>query len=192
MTAYGYARVSTRGQARDGNSLEVQRKALAGDGCDEVVEETYTGTTTDRPELDRLLARMRAGDSLVVTKLDRIARSTVQGCSLVRGLIDRGVSVRVLNMGGVIDDTPMGRMVVSVMFAMAEFERDMIVERTREGRELARTRPGYRDGRPPKEVDPALLAEHQRRVGAREESVAEACRAVGVGRTKWYELRSAA
>lgn len=192
MAVYGYARVSTRGQARDGNSLEAQERALVAAGCEEVVSEAYTGTTTDRPEFDRLIGRVESGDTLVVTKLDRIARSTIQGCSLVRELIARGVSVRVLNMGGVLDDTPMGRMMVSVMFAMAEFERDMIVERTAEGKAVARQREGYREGRPRKEVDPEVLAEHVGRVRRREETVAEACAACGIGRTKWYQMTSAA
>jgi DNA invertase Pin-like site-specific DNA recombinase len=187
MTAYGYARVSTRTQERDGNSLASQREALLEAGCDEVVCEAFTGTTTDRPLLDALLGRLEDGDSLVVTRLDRIARSTVEGCSLVRDLVSRGVTVRVLNMG-VLDSSPVGKMLVSVMFAMAEFERDMIVQRTAEGREVARQRPGYREGRPPAEVERDVLLAHAAAVRERSETVADACRACGVGRTTWYRL----
>lgn len=187
---HGYARVSTRGQQRDGNGLEAQREALMAAGCADVACEAYTGTTTDRPAFQRLLERLEPGDTLCVTKLDRIARSTVEGCTIVRELIDRGVSVRVLNMG-TLDDTPVGRMMVSVMFAMAEFERDMIVQRTQEGRAVARQRPGYREGRPRKAVDVQLAAEHRSRVERGSESVAEACSALGISRSTWYRMAGA-
>ncbi len=185
---YGYARVSTRGQERDGNGLEAQRERLTEAGCSVVIEEAFTGTVTDRPKLNALLALLSEGDTLVVCKLDRIARSTVGGCTLVRSLVDRGVSVRVLNMG-TLDATPVGKMMVSVMFAMAEFERDMIVQRTQEGKAVARRRPGYREGRPPKRLDPALFAEHVALVDSGVEEMADALTALGIGRTKWYELR---
>lgn len=184
---YGYARVSTRGQQRDGNGLEAQCGQLEACGCSEIVREVFTGATTDRPELDRLLGRLADGDTVVVTKLDRIARSTVEGCTLVRSLISRGVTVRVLNMG-TLDGTPVGKMMVSVMFAMAEFERDMIAQRTQEGKAVARQREGWREGRPPKEVAEPLLMEHMALVSARRESVDEACRALGVGKTTYYRL----
>ncbi len=78
---YGYARVSTRLQATDGNSLEAQRKALEAAGAKKVFEEAYTGTTTKRPELEKLVSLLQAGDTLMVTKLDRIARSLVRDWS---------------------------------------------------------------------------------------------------------------
>ena len=186
---YGYARVSTRGQQRDGNGLEAQVSQLEAAGCTEIVQEAYTGTTVDRPRFDALLASLESGDTLVVAKLDRIARTTVDGCALVRSLIDRGVTVRVLNMG-TLDDTPVGKMMVSVMFAMAEFERDMIVQRTREGREVARQRPGYREGRPTalSRLDLAELERHRALVASGEETVAAACSELGIGRTTWYKM----
>ena len=188
---YGYARVSTRGQQAYGNSLEAQREALLAAGCDEVVEEAFTGTRIDRPKLDSLMARLTEGDTLVVTKLDRIARTTVGGCTLVRDLIDRGVTVRVLNMG-TLDASPIGKVMVSVMFAMAEFERDMIVQRTTEGKAVARHREGYREGRPPKSVDPSDWARHRQMVSERSETVREACASLGIGKTTWYKLAGAA
>ena len=189
MTTYGYARVSTRGQQRDGNGLRAQRAQLLAAGCSEVAEEAFTGTTTDRPEWDALLARLREGDALVVTKLDRSARTAMGGCEAVQSLLDRGVTVRVLNMG-TLDSTPVGRMMVTVMFAMAEFERDMIVQRTREGREVARQRPGYREGRPRVEdrVDASELARHRELVAAGEETVNTACASLGIGRSSWYKM----
>lgn len=146
---YGYARVSTKGQARDGNSLEAQKTALRNAGATEIVSDAYTGVVTDRPELDRLLHRLEDGDTFMVTKLDRIARSVTNGIELINGLNDRGIKVHVLNMG-LMDNTPTGQLVRNVMLAFAEFERSMIMQRTREGREIARTKPGYREGRPKK------------------------------------------
>ena len=146
---YGYARVSTKTQAKDGNSLEGQKKALIDAGATEIFEDAFTGTITDRPQLDLLLSKLESGDTLVVTKLDRIARSAVEGSKLVQSLIDRGVSVNVLNMGK-MDDTPTGKLICTIMFAFAEFERDMIVERTQEGRAIARKNKDYREGRPKK------------------------------------------
>lgn len=146
---YGYARVSTKGQARDGNGLDVQRTALEAAGAEVVYEEAFTGTKKDRPELSKLLDDLQSGDTLVVTKLDRIARSASQGAELVKGLLGRGVTVRILNMG-VLDDSPAGKLITTVMFAFAEFERDLIVERTKEGKDVARIDPNYKEGRPRK------------------------------------------
>ena len=146
---YGYARVSTKGQARDGNGLDVQRAALKAAGAEVIFEEAITGTMKDRPELTELLHVLKSGDTLVVTKLDRIARSASKGAELVKGLLDKGVTVRILNMG-LLDSTPAGKLIMNVMFAFAEFERHMIVERTQEGKALAKTDPDFREGRPKK------------------------------------------
>lgn len=146
---YGYGRVSTRGQAKDGNSLEVQEKALKENGAEVVYLDAFTGTKIDRPELDKLLDVLREGDTLIVTKLDRIARTATQGTELIQSLLDRGVVVHVLNMG-LMDNTPTGKLIRNVMLCFAEFERDMIVERTQEGKEIARLNPDFREGRPKK------------------------------------------
>ena len=146
---YGYARVSTKGQARDGNSLEAQTQELMAAGASEVVSDAYTGSVTDRPELDRLLHRLKKGDTFMVTKLDRIARSVTQGIELISGLNERGIKVHVLNMG-LMDDSPTGRLIRNVMLSFAEFERSMIMQRTREGKAIARTKAGYHEGRPKK------------------------------------------
>ena len=146
---YGYARVSTKTQAKDGNSLEGQRQQLLDTGATEIYEDAFTGTTTDRPSFDKLIAKISKGDTLVVTKLDRIARSASEGSKLVKELLNRGISVYVLNMGK-MDDTPTGKLVCTIMFAFAEFERDMIVERTQEGRAIARKHSNYHEGRPKK------------------------------------------
>lgn len=144
---YGYARVSTKGQAKDGNSLEAQEKALLEAGATKIYADSFTGTKTDRPEFDKLLMQMKEGDTLVVTKLDRFARSMTQGSELVSELIDRGIKVYILNIG-IMDNTPASKLIRNVFFAFAEFERDMIVERTQEGKAIAKQKDDFREGRP--------------------------------------------
>lgn len=146
---YGYARVSTKGQARDGNSLEYQEQELRSAGAEKIFTDTYTGKVTERPELEKMLQLLQEGDTFVVTKLDRIARSVVAGSELIDELSSRGIKVNILSMG-MIDDTPTGKLLRNVMLSFAEFERDMIVQRTQEGKAIARTKPGFRDGRPKK------------------------------------------
>lgn len=146
---YGYARVSTKGQAKDGNSLEAQEQALKLAGATVVYADAFTGTKANRPELDKLMAVMQSGDTVVVTKLDRIARSATAGIEMIQGLLDRGIVVHVLNMG-LMDNTPTGKLIRNIMLAFAEFERDMIVERTQEGKQLAKQNPDFREGRPKK------------------------------------------
>jgi DNA invertase Pin-like site-specific DNA recombinase len=94
-------------------------------------------------------------DKLIVTKLDRIARTAITGFETVKGLLDRGVSVHVLNMG-LIDNTPTGRLILHIMLSFAEFEREMIKERTAAGKAIARQKPGYKEGRP-KQITPEIL-----------------------------------
>lgn len=146
---YGYARVSTKGQAKDGNSLEVQEKSLKEAGATKIYADVFTGTKTDRPEFDKLIAEIREGDTLVVTKLDRFARSMSQGSELVSELIEKGIKVYILNIG-IMDNTPASKLIRNVFFAFAEFERDMIVERTTEGKTIAKQNPDFKEGRPKK------------------------------------------
>lgn len=146
---YGYARVSTKTQAKDGNSLEVQEDILRGAGASEIYKDAFTGTVIERPQFDKLMAKIEDGDTLMVTKLDRIARSASEGSKMVQEMIDKGICVHVLNMGK-MDNTPTGKLICQIMFAFAEFERDMIIERTQEGRAIARKHPNYHEGRPRK------------------------------------------
>lgn len=146
---YGYARVSTKGQAKDGNSLEAQEKALRESGANEIYVDAFTGTKTDRPEFDKLMYKIQKGDTLIVTKLDRFARSMTQGSELVSDLVEKGIKVYILNIG-VMDNTPSSKLIRNVFFAFAEFERDMIVERTMEGKAIAKQNPDFREGRPKK------------------------------------------
>lgn len=141
---YGYARVSTLHQ-----DLEAQLNALGKEGCEKIYKDKFTGTKTDRPQFNKLLQELKAGDTLVVTKLDRFARTTADGINTIKGLFEKGIKVHVLNMG-LVEDTPTGRLILSVMLAFAEFERDMIVERTQEGKAIAKQRDDFREGRPKK------------------------------------------
>lgn len=143
---YGYSRVSTKLQATDGNSLESQQQQLMDAGASVIYKDAFTGTKSDRPELDKLKNVLIPGDRVIVTKLDRLARSTEDGLSLVKEWMERGISIHVLNMG-LIDNTPTGRLILTVMLAFAEFEREMILERTQEGRSIARLNPDYKEGR---------------------------------------------
>lgn len=161
---YGYARVSTKGQAKDGNSLQAQEKVLKEKGAQIIYKEAFTGTKSNRPELTKLLEDIESGDTLIVTKLDRIARSASQGMEIINGLIEKGVTVNIINMG-VMDNTPTGKLIRGVFLAFAEFERDMIVERTSEGKEVAKARckengKKFIEGRPQKfdqmQIDNAL------------------------------------
>lgn len=146
---YGYARVSTAGQKKGGNSLDEQKAILTAAGADEIITDIFTGTKLDRPEFTKLLSRIQPNDTLYVTKLDRFARTAAEGSTLVKELVNKGVNVEILNMGRA-DNTPMGKLMIQVMLAFAEFERDMIVERTQAGKAIARNKGIRVDGRPNK------------------------------------------
>lgn len=142
MARYGYARVS--GMSQD---LEAQIQELYERGeCDEVYAEKYTGTKKERPEFQCVLSKLKEGDTLVVTKLDRFARSAVDGITIIKDLMNHNINVHILNMG-VVENTPTGRLILSILSAFAEFERDIIVERLNEGKEFAKQRGDYREGR---------------------------------------------
>lgn len=148
---YGYIRVSTAKQANDGNSLEAQENQLLENGIpkENIFKDVYTGVKADRPNFTKLLKILKDGDTLVVTKLDRFARSMIEGSKIVNELIEKGVKVHVLNIG-MMDNTPNSRLIRNIFFSFAEFERDMIVERTQAGKEIAKQDPDFKDGRPKK------------------------------------------
>lgn len=137
----GYMRVSTSEQ-----SLDLQRDALERAGCERLFEDVCSGSVTNRPGLTRALDHVRSGDALAVWKLDRIGRSLQHVVQLVSGLRDRGVGLKVLT--GEIDTTSStGRLVFGIFATLAEFERDLIHERTMAGLAAARAR-GRHGGRP--------------------------------------------
>ncbi len=180
---YGYARISTKKQI-DGNSLENQRELLKkfgaeqifedtftgfsknrpeldklfsilknGDtlicakldriellkkfGAEQIFEDTFTGFSKNRPELDKLFSILKNGDTLICAKLDRIARSILHGKQIIEELKQKGIRVHIIEFGGVLDDTPTGRLMLNMFFSIAEFERDLILERTQIGKEIA-------------------------------------------------------
>lgn len=144
----GYARVSTKAQLK-GNSLEDQREELRRNGCEIIIEEQYSGSTTARIKFENLIQQqLKSGDTLVVTKLDRFARNVMEGVATIRALFAKGVRVHVLNVG-LLENTTMGNFFITTLLAVAELERNMIMERTAAGKQIARTRPGYKEGRPP-------------------------------------------
>ena len=153
---YGYTRVSTRKQL-DGYGLDVQKKEIweKYPGIP-ISEEQYTGTKVERPIFDDLLSKLQRNDTLVVAKLDRFARNTVEGIMVVEDLFRRGIAIHILNIG-LLEDTPMGRFFLTTMLAVAELERNIIVERTQSGKAIAKQNPDFKDGRPRKYTDEQLI-----------------------------------
>ena len=139
----GYARVST-----DDQDLTLQRAALKGAGCRRLYEEKVSGAKRDRPELARLLDQLREGDVVVVTRLDRLARSTRDLLDVAELLKEADAGLRSLAEPWADTTSPAGKMVLTVFAGIAEFERALIHQRTSAGREAARRR-GVRFGRPP-------------------------------------------
>ncbi|MGR6906155.1 recombinase family protein [Lysinibacillus sp. BSL11] len=144
MTKYGYGRVSTVNQ-----DLEAQIQALQQESCEEIFTEKFTGTTTERPIFNDLLSRLKEGDTLVVTKLDRLARNTREGIEVIEKLFAKNVKVHVMDIG-LLENTTMGRFFLTTLLAVAEMERNLIIERTQEGKAIAKQRADFKEGRPKK------------------------------------------
>jgi len=147
---YGYCRVSSKKQLTEGNGLEVQEKEILDKYSQAIIRrEQFTGTTVERPLFQKVVEELQKGDTLVVTKLDRLARNTVEGIEIVQRLFEKDVSVHVLNVG-LLENTSMGKFFLTTLLAVAEMERNTILERTQAGKEIARTKDGYKEGRPVK------------------------------------------
>ena len=184
---YGYIRVSTKGQAKNGNSLDDQCEAILSRYAGaEIIKEASSGAKT-RPIFDRLVGRAKRGDVLVVTKLDRFCRTTKEGLQYIDDLMNRGVIIHILNMG-LIEDTPMGRLIITNLLAFAEFERSMILERTQAGKEIAKLNPEYKEGRKAVQYDKDLFRNLAMAVNTGVESITSAARKLGVSRAKWYRI----
>lgn len=183
---YGYARVSTQSQAKDGNSLESQTALILSHYPKaELYQEAYTGMTADRPELSKILRKIKKGDTLVVTKLDRFSRSVSEGVRVINELHDSGVIVEIMNMGRV-DFSPMGKLMVTMLLAFAEFDHDNVVERLADGKAVAKAHGKKTDGRykkSPPEFSSFLALQRSGKI-----TVDEACRELNIGRTTWYKL----
>jgi DNA invertase Pin-like site-specific DNA recombinase len=149
MTVYGYARVST-----DGQTLDAQQAALKAAGAEKLFSEKQSGAKTDRAALSKALAALRAGDVLMITRLDRLARSTRDLLNVLATISEREAGFRSLSDQWADTTTPHGRLMLTVLGGLAEFERSLILARTGEGRTRAMAR-GVRFGRKPK------LTQHQ-------------------------------
>jgi DNA invertase Pin-like site-specific DNA recombinase len=147
---YGYARVST-----DGQSLASQDAELHAADCMKVYAEKISGARSDRPELAKVLKRLDAGDVLMVTRLDRLARSTRDLLNILDDIAKRGAGFKSLHDAWADTTSAHGRLMVTILAGLAEFERELILARTSEGRTRAKAR-GVRFGRP------AALTPHQR------------------------------
>ena len=177
---YGYARVSTRMQAKNGYSLDEQIEKLAAEGCEKIYSDVYTGKTAARPELEALRGVLKHGDTLICLKLDRLCRNVSEGLELISELIEKDVVVKILNIG-VLDGSPVGKFLYSCLLAVAELERSMIIERTSEGKAIAKLRPGYREGRP--KTDPKKIKAALKLLEDGDHSVREVCEIVGISRS---------
>src|SRR6478672_1068007 len=176
MTTFGYARVSTEGQ-----TLDAQIAQLKSAGCAKIFREKVSGARADRAQLARLLAGLDKGDIVIVTRLDRLARSTRDLLNVLGAVADKGAGFRSLGDAWADTTTPHGRLMLTVLGGLAEFERELISARTSEGRERAKAR-GVKFGRKPK------LTEHEKREAIRRrdrdgEPVREIARSYNVSHT---------
>ncbi len=180
----GYARVSTSDQ-----NAEAQLDALAAAGCLKVFTDTASGKIDERPELNRMLDQLRPGDVLIVHRLDRLGRNLRHLIQTVESLGERGVGFRSLSEG--IDTTsPGGRLLFHLLGAIAQFERDLIAERTRAGLDAARAR-GRKGGRPTV-MDDTKLSVAREMYSSRRHTVAEIASTLGVSRATIYRSLRAA
>jgi len=141
---FGYARVSTQEQ-----NLDRQLDALKYAGAEEIIQEKITGTKTDRPELNRLLDKLRKGDVIIITDLTRLSRSTKDLFNLVEQIERKGSNIKSLKESWLDTTTPQGKLMFTFMAGISQFERDLISQRTKEGLAAARAR-GKQGGRKPK------------------------------------------
>lgn len=146
---YGYARVSTKSQ-EDNTSLKMQQEVLKKNGAKKIISDVATGTDFEREGFASLEEKLKSGDTLLVTKLDRFARSTDKGVNKIKELTDKGITVNILNMGVLDTTTPNGKLMLNILLSFAEYERDCIVERMREGKAIAKQDSKFTEGRPKK------------------------------------------
>ncbi len=180
----GYARVSTSGQ-----DLELQRQLLTQSGCARIFEEKISGAKMERPELMRLLDHLRPGDVVVVSRLDRLARSTIDLLSIAEQLNRLDAGLRSLSEPWLNTTTAAGQMIMTIFAGIASFERSLIVDRTRAGREAAQ-RKGIKFGPKPRLSKEQI--EHAEMLVVAGKSVAQIAGLLGVHRATLYRgLKSA-
>lgn len=183
MSKIGYARVSTRDQ-----NLDAQLDALREDGCERIFTDKLSGSLSSRPQLDTCLAYLRRGDVLVITKLDRLSRSVKDLIEMAGVLAERGIDLRVLSQG-IDTSTPGGKLTFHILGAIAEFERDIIRERTRDGLAAARAR-GRVGGRRPV-MTPDKLATAKQLYGGGKHTVGQIADILGVSRSTVHRALAA-
>lgn len=185
MRLVGYSRTSTLDQQA---GLEAQIRDLTAVGCDVIYNEQVSSVGV-RPEFDAALADLQRGDTLVVTKMDRLARSIVKLLELVEDLNKRGVNLRILNMGGDVVDTKSatGRLMLSMLASFAQFEREIMLERQKEGILKARIGGKYRGRAPTAKAHAAEVVAMQ----AKGWAIARIAREVGISRASVYRILEA-
>jgi DNA invertase Pin-like site-specific DNA recombinase len=177
----GYARTSTIEQEA---GLEAQLRDLAAAGCEEVYSEQVSSVEATRPELEAAIKFCRKGDTLVVTKLDRLVRSTLRLWTIVEELERKGVGLRILNLGGEVVDTKSatGKLLLNIFAGFAQFEREMMLERQREGIAKAKAEGKYKGRKP----SARLKADEVRSMAAAGKTPTEIAKALGIGRASVY------
>lgn len=180
---YGYARVST-----DGQTLDAQVAQIEAAGASRLFKEKVSGAKRDRVQLDKMLGTLNAGDVVIVTRLDRLARSTRDLLNILGVVADKGAAFRSLGDGWADTTTAHGRLMLTVLAGLAEFERELIRSRTSEGRARAKAR-GVKLGRRFK-LTPHQREEATRRRDAGEESMAEIARSYNVSHSTISRLRT--
>ncbi|MCQ8105941.1 recombinase family protein [Methylomonas sp. SURF-1] len=173
----GYCRVSTTEQ-----NMAAQLELLNKADCHEIFKEKVSGSNADRPELKKLLAYIRKGDTVTVTKLDRLARSTKDLLNIAEAIKQKGADLEVLNIN-LDTKSPTGQLMLTMLAAIAEFERGIMLERQREGIEIAKADGKYKGRRP---INEAKLQQVQKLVD-NGTSVSKAVSEVGIGRRTYYK-----
>lgn len=176
----GYARVSTHDQ-----NLDRQIDQLKACGCERIYQEKITGTKKDRPELDRLLDTLRAGDTIIITELTRLSRSTKDLFQLVEVIEKAGANIKSLKESWLDTTTPQGKLMFTIFAGISQFERDLISQRTKEGLEAARAR-GRKGGRPGKDNKDIKIA--LKMYESKQYSISEITEATGISRTSLYRF----
>lgn len=180
----GYARTSTTDQT---NGLAAQQQELTNSGCEKIFSEQMSAKTKQRPELIHAIEFMRPGDVLVVTKPDRLARSTHDLLALIQQIEAKKCGLIILSMGGMELDTtkPTSKLMLTMLAAVAEFERDIMLERQRDGIAIAKQNGKYR-GRPPMAQEQTARIKTMRQSGI---SPTQIARTLGVSRATVYRVK---
>lgn len=179
MQKIGYARVSTKDQV-----LDSQIDALESYGCDRIFSEKISGRKVNRTELDKCLDYLREGDTLVITKLDRLGRTTKQLIELAQHLEDEGIDLQIIDTNINTKDA-MGKMFFTLMSAFAELEANLLSERTKKGLDAARSR-GRKGGRPPIDEEKKELI--RKLYNSKDYSINEICKITNVSKTSVYNI----